>query len=144
MSRLPYNSPSPTRYRFLLPLVLLFGCGETATTPNASLLLVTVINTSTRTDPTGDYTRSITFRVSDRSTLQPVPGSRIILQAAAGNLAPLPLFADQAGVAQVFWEIPPALQTPGSVYSLAFCAPNPGKGSCRTNLNDPGTVQAYF
>lgn len=129
--------------RALLPLLALLACSD-PTPPIVLLYATDVVTTTPDSTAGGDYLLDITFQVTDRRNLQPAPGSSIILQVTSGSLDPQPLITGPAGTAVVTWTIPAVERTPGSVFLMAYCAPNPGTPFCDPDLNDPDVVRVAF
>jgi hypothetical protein len=127
----------------LLPLLALLACDD-PTPPTVLLYATEVVTTSADSSAGGDYLLDVSFKVTDRRDLQPVPSTPIILQVTSGSLDPQPLLTGPAGTAIVTWTIPAAERTPGSVFLMAYCAPNPGSPFCDPDLNDPDVVRVAF
>ena len=126
----------------LLPL-LLVACG-TSTTPTSSLYHVAVVSSPTHTNMAGDYIRDVTLLVTGVGTGQPATGIGIRVAVTGGSVASTSLISGSTGEVALTWTIPAAATTPGTVYSLAFCALNPGEGFCAVDVNGPDVIKAAF
>ncbi len=120
---------------FAAAIVILACKGSTDPSSAASPYRISVLSSPHSGGHGTPYVTSITLLVVDTGTSNPHPGVGVTLQVDGGQItSPLPNITGPNGQTVVVWSIDTVEQTPGTVYSLGYCAVSPGQSHCRTSL----------
>lgn len=135
------------RLLLLAAFTLAAACGSNPTTnnPPPSPFAVTVEGTPTAsTGGNGDVTIGIQLKVTEKSTGDTATNHLVILQVSVGTATPVPAMTTTFGRVAITWIVPAADATPGTVQSIAFCAPANGSGFCGTSLSGTQSYHHTF